>query len=104
MWNPYQSLFPQCDAVSVDERMIHQYFGIRQIIRDKSIRLGPKLLELADSIPGYTYLGKKRTELSDKSKRLAYDVVLELGKNLLPRGYRFFTESFYTTKHLPIEL
>ncbi|XP_062571144.1 piggyBac transposable element-derived protein 4-like [Saccostrea cucullata] len=107
-----QSLFQPYESVSVDERMVaskHHYSGIRQFIRDKPIRFGLKLWVLADSITGYTYaffvyLGKKRTELKNKTKGLAYNVVMELSRTLFNQGYRIYTDSFYTTQHLATDL
>lgn len=107
-----QSLFQPYESVSVDERMVaskHHYSGIRQFIRDKPIRFGLKLWVLADSITGYTYaffvyLGKKRTELNNRTKGLAYNVGMELSKKLVNQGYRIYTDSFYTTQHLATDL
>ena len=107
-----QQFYQPYDAVSVDERMVsskHQYSGIRQFIRDKPIRFGLKLWVLADSLSGYTYsfyvyLGKKRTVLCQKTKGLAYNVVMELCQNLFHQGYRIYTDSFYTTQHLAEDL
>lgn len=105
-----QSLFQPYE--SVDERMIaskHHYSVIRQFISDKLIRFGLKLWVLADSITGYTYafvvyLGKKRTELNNRTKGLAYNVVMELSKKLVNQGYRIYTDSFYNTQHLAADL
>ncbi|VDI26898.1 Hypothetical predicted protein [Mytilus galloprovincialis] len=110
--NVSQSMYHPYEAVSVDERMVsskHQYSGIRQFIRDKPIRFGIKLWVLADALSGYTYafyvyLGKKRTVICQKSKGLAYNVVMELGKNIFQQGYRIYTDSFYTTQHLADDL
>uniref|UniRef100_A0A8W8NTV8 PiggyBac transposable element-derived protein domain-containing protein n=1 Tax=Magallana gigas TaxID=29159 RepID=A0A8W8NTV8_MAGGI len=107
-----QSLFQPYESVSVDERMVaskHQYSGIRQFIRDKPIPFGLKLWVLADSITGYTYaffvyLGKKRTELNNRTKGLSYNVGMELSKKLVNQGYRIYTDSFYTTQHLATDL
>lgn len=107
-----QSLFQPYESVSVDERMVaskHHSSGIRQFIRDKPIHFGLNLLVLADSITGYTYaffvyLGKKRTELNNRTKGLAYNVVMELSKKLVNKGYKIYTDSFYTTQHLATDL
>lgn len=96
----------------MDERILaskHHYSGIRQLIRDKPIRFGLKLWVLADSITGYkyeffVYLGKKRTEINNRTKGLAYNVVMELSKKLVNQGYRIYTDSFYTTQHLATDL
>lgn len=107
-----QSLFQPYESVSVDERMVaskHHYSGIRQFIRDKPIHFGLNLWVLADSITGYTYalfvyLGKKRTELNNRTKGLAYNVVMELSKKLVNKGYKIYNDSFYTTQHLATDL
>ncbi|CAC5382073.1 unnamed protein product [Mytilus coruscus] len=107
-----QSLyFPEKD-ISADERMVaskHKYSGIRQFIKDKPIRFGIKLWVLACSVTGYTwnffvYLGKKRTNIVDKSKGLAYTVVTTLCEKLYGQGFRLYVDSFYTTLHLANDL
>ena len=97
-----QQFYQPYDAVSVDERTVsskHQYSGIRQFIRDKPIRFGLKLWVLADSLSGYTYsfyvyLGKKRTVLCQKTKGLAYNVVMELCQNLFHKDTEFIPIHF----------
>ncbi|CAC5371841.1 unnamed protein product [Mytilus coruscus] len=103
-----QSLYFPHKDISADERMVaskHKYSGIRQFIKDKPIRFGIKLWVLACSVTGYTwnffvYLGKKRTNIVDKSKGLAYTVVTTLCEKLYGQGFRLYVDSFYTTLHL----
>ncbi|VDI78460.1 Hypothetical predicted protein [Mytilus galloprovincialis] len=98
--------------ISADERMVaskHKFSGIRQFIKEKPIRFGIKLWVLACSITGYTfdffvYLGKKRTEILDKKKGLAYSVVMSLCRSIQGQGYKLFVDSFYTTQHLAEDL
>ncbi|CAC5357674.1 unnamed protein product [Mytilus coruscus] len=87
----------------------HKYSGIRQFIKDKPIRFGIKLWVLACSVTGFTwnffvYLGKKRTNIVDKSKGLAYAVVTTLCEKLYGQGFRLYVDSFYTTLHLANDL
>ncbi|XP_052076485.1 piggyBac transposable element-derived protein 4-like [Mytilus californianus] len=107
-----QSLYFPHKDISADERMVaskHKYSGIRQFIKDKPIRFGIKLWVLACSVTGYTwnffvYLGKKRTNIVDKSKGLAYTVVTTLCEKLYGQGFRLYVDSFYTTLHLANDL
>ena len=107
-----KELFQPYSDIAVDERIVasrHKFSGIRQFIKDKPIRFGLKLWVVADTKTGYTYdffvyLGKKRTEIVDRVKGLAYNVVFTLLQSLLNQGYRIFVDSFYTTLSLATDL
>ncbi|XP_063400067.1 piggyBac transposable element-derived protein 4-like [Mytilus trossulus] len=107
-----QSLYFPHKDISADERMVaskHKYSGIRQFIKDKPIRFGIKLWVLACFVTGYTwnffvYLGKKRTNIVDKSKGLAFTVVTTLCEKLYGQGFRLYVDSFYTTLRLANDL
>ncbi|XP_033730162.1 piggyBac transposable element-derived protein 4-like isoform X1 [Pecten maximus] len=103
-----QELFQPFRQIAVDERMVasrHRFSGIRQFIKDKPVMFGLKLWILADTQTGYTYnfyvyLGKKRSEIIDKGKGLAYNVVFKLISPLLNQGYHLFVDNFYTSLNL----
>lgn len=78
-------------------------------MKEKPVKFGIKLWVLADTSTGYTlkffvYLGKKRTEIYNMSKGLAYEVVTRLTQGLFSQGYRLFIDSFYTTLNLVKDL
>ena len=106
--NISRELFQPYEKIAVDERIVkskHKWSGIRQFMKDKPVKFGIKLWVLADTITGYTcdfyvYLGKKRTQITDLSKGLAYSVVMNLMPNYCNQGYRLFIDSFYTTLNL----
>lgn len=105
-------LFQPYEKIAVDERIVkskHKYSGIRQFMKDKPVKFGIKLWVLADTLTGFTcnffvYLGKKRTEITDLSKGLAYAVVMYLTPEYFNQGYRLFMDSFYTTFNLANDL
>jgi hypothetical protein len=107
-----QELYQPLRNISADERMVgsrHQFSGIRQFCKDKPVRFGFKLWVLACTSTGYTYeffvyLGKNGTELTDKAKGVAYNVVMDLVPRLTNQGYILFTDSFYTTFDLSRDL
>lgn len=94
-WDPYcRNCFSHTSLVSVDEWMVaskHYYSGIRQCVRDKQMRFGLKLSVLPNSITGYTnaflvYIDRERTELNNRIKGLAYNLVMELNNKLANQG------------------
>jgi hypothetical protein len=42
-------------------------------------------------------VGKKNTEFADKTKGLAYNVIVKLCESLVDQGYRLYTDCFYTS-------
>ncbi|CAG2221015.1 unnamed protein product [Mytilus edulis] len=89
--NISRELFQPYEKIAVDERIVkskHKWSGIRQFMKDKPVKFGIKLW------------GKKRTQITDLSKGLAYSVVMNLMPNYCNQGYRLFIDSFYTTLNL----
>lgn len=103
-----KELFQPFQDISADERMLpskHKLSGIRQFCKNKPIRFGFKLFVLACTKTGYTYdflvyLGKKGTVIANKTKGLAYNIVMQLCKSFYFQGYHLFVDRFYTSLHL----
>ena len=105
-----KSLYQPKQQISVDERLVKSKHrsGIRQYIKNKPVKFGIKLWVLADSSNGYTcdfniYAGKNGNEEPNQNG-LGYSVVMKLCNPLLNQGYHLFTDNFYTSAKLVIDL
>ena len=103
-----KELYQPHSNVSIDERMVRNKgrYSFRQYIKDKPTKWGMKWWVLADSCNGYTYdfdLYLGRSNIISKFG-LGYDVVMKLVTTLFDQGYRLFTDNFYTSTILLIDL
>ena len=89
--------------ISIDETMVNfkgrKFF--RQFLPSKPIRFGFKLFTLAESKSGYiwnfeVYTGRKGEAEQNQTK----NVVVRLMSPLEDKGYRLFTDNFYTSPDL----
>ena len=95
--------------VAVDERMVKSKgrFTCKQYVRMKPVKWGFKLWVLSDSYNGYTwnfevYRGKEGETIS--SNGLGYDVVIKMVSGLENQGYIVYTDNFYSSSALFLEL
>ena len=89
--------------ISIDETMVkfkgRKFF--RQFLPSKPIRFGFKLFTLAESKSGYiwnfeVYTGRK----GEAEQNQAKNVVVRITNPLQDKGYRLFTDNFYTSPNL----
>ena len=102
----FVALYHSRKQVAVDERMVRSRHrsGIRQYTKDKPIKWGIKLWEVADSSNDYTvdiniYIGKDVAREISKF-RLGHDVVVRLTSPYYNQGYHLFIDNLYTSVHL----
>ena len=101
-----QNYVPDCE-VSIDETMVkfkgRKFF--RQFLPSKPIRYGFKLFTLAESKTGYVwdfevYTGKA----AEAEQKHTQKVVLRFMVPLEGKGYRVFTDNFYSSPELFLTL
>ena len=102
-------LYQPSQNIAVDERMVKSKHrsGLRQFMKDKTIKWGLKLWVLADSLNGYTidfdvYVGKTSKPISEHG--LGYDVVMKLVQPYFNQGYHVCFDNFYTSHQLVKDL
>ena len=107
----FQQHFTPSRAISIDEAMIafRGRVSFRQYIRGKSTPWGIKAYVLADSATGYMYsvlpyYGKETQLLDRPGLNHTTKVVLTLMAPLGDRGYDLYTDRFYTSPQLAVEL
>lgn len=96
------------EHISIDEQMVGTRCRVSfiQFMPDKPQRFGIKLWALADSRNGYLcnfqiYTGK---EAGTAEVGLAYRVVYDLMQPYLNKGYKLYTDNFYTSPKLVKDL
>ena len=107
----FQSLFVPSQAISIDEAMIgfRGRVSFRQYIRGKPTPWGIKAYVLSDSDTGYLYsvilYYGRETQLIDRTDlNHTTRVVLTLMEPLANRGYDLYTDRFYSSPTLALEL
>jgi len=105
-----KSLYQPEQNLAIDERLVKSKHrsGIRQYIKNKSIKFGIKLWVIADSATGYTwdfivYTGAG-DGVTDSVNGLGYGVVMTLSKPLFHQGYHMYFDNFYTSSILVEDL
>ena len=107
----FQQYFVPSQAVSVDEAMIgfRGRISFRQYIRGKPTPWGIKAYVLSDSDTGYMYsvclyYGRETQLITRPDLNHTTKVVLTLMQPLANMGYDLYTDRFYTSPTLALEL
>ena len=107
----FRQYFTPAQAVAVDEAMItfRGRVAFRQYVRGKPHPWGIKAYVLADSASGYLYslaiyYGKETQLLSRPDLNHTTRVVLTVTQPLFNQGYDLYTDRFYTSPTLALEL
>jgi len=93
--------------LSIDETMLKfkGRLNIKQYIKMKPVKWGIKLFTIAEAKTGYVlnllpYVGKREDTGVGKTTQ----TVLDVGKDYLDKGHRFFTDNYYTSVELMTKL
>ena len=104
-----QKLYQPRQNIAIDERMVKSKarFSFKQYIKNKPVKFGFKVFALCDSSSSYLvnfkiYTGRENPQQSETG--LASSVVLELMSPFSGQGYHLFTDNFYTSPSLYIDL
>ncbi|XP_005100434.1 uncharacterized protein LOC101855264 [Aplysia californica] len=104
----YQSVYKPNREISLDESMIacKSKFGFRKFMKDKPIRRGIKVFDVAESSSGYVcnlkvYTGKDDNEMVNSP---IFDVVVDLTKPFHNLGDNLFFDTLYSSALLFKEL
>ena len=104
-----KALFQPYQNIAIDERMVKSKarFSYKQFIKNKPVKFGFKIFALCDSHLRYLYNFKLYTGSSRAGQvdhGLAHNTVVELLTPLSGQGHKLFTDNFYTSPDLFIDL